>query len=173
MVELSEWGPARGESDVRIQVQMGGKDEEVEYAESNGTVRYVASWMDNEDEEYREAEETKHIPLFEQPSFEDWNEAQCLLTVGRAAADHVNNELDTDEVNGEMRVAENGNRTAAVSMVSTLFDQNGNVVEEADIEFETLVATTPASFKATYLLDTQKHEIEGPIYAISAEGQWL
>lgn len=169
-------GPVRGESDAEIEVREVEDDEDVEYVESNDAVRYVAGWryVDREEEETDGADEQNETredgpperePVFETTPFERWGETQCLSAAGTAAAEHVNDELGTDEVGGGITATVEGEDRAAFVSVETVLDRGGNVVRESDVEFEELVAATPATVEATYVLGDREYELAAPVYA--------
>lgn len=158
-------GPARGESNVEIEIQESEDDENVEYIEKNSSVRYVAGWRHTNQEEIEEGESPEREPFFETTPFEQWGKTQCVSAAAHAAAEHVNDELDTDEVGGGITSGVEGEDTAAVVSVTTILDREGKVVQKTDVEFEALVAATPATVEATYVLGEHEYELNVPVYA--------
>lgn len=169
-------GPVRGESDVEIEVREVEDDENVEYVASDDAVRYVAAWRhvdrektdgegDRDDQNGTDDGPPEREPVFETTPFERWGETQCLSAAARAAVDHVNDELDTDEVGGGVTSTVEGEDRAAFVSVETVLDRDGEVVRESDVEFEELVAATPATVEATYVLGDREYELAAPVYA--------
>jgi hypothetical protein len=91
-------GPTRGESDVEIEVSEYEDDERVEYIEAENTVRYVAGWRHTNHEEVRNGEPPDREPVYGTTPFERWATTRCLTAAGRAAVEHISDELRTDEV---------------------------------------------------------------------------
>jgi len=91
-------GPTRGASDDNIEVPAVEDDENVTYIEESNVVRYVAGWRHTNQTEVNEGEPPERNPVLETTPFQRWGETQCLSAAAQAAAQHVNDELDTDEV---------------------------------------------------------------------------
>jgi hypothetical protein len=172
-------GPVRGESDAEVEIREVEDDENVEYV-ADDAVRYVAAWRhvdqaektERTDEEDREepngTEEDgppEREPVFETTPFERWGETQCLSAAARAAAERANDELGTDEVGGGITATTEGEDRAAFVSVETVLGRDGEVVRESDVEFEELVAATPATVEATYVLGDREYELAAPVYA--------
>lgn len=159
-------GPARGGSDADLSVRKVEDDDEVTYLEDEGAVEYVAAWRHaNHDAVENGSEAPTREPVHETTPFDEWAETQCHSAAARAAAEHANDELDTDAVGGGISAAVEGHDLAAVVSVSTVLDREGDVVSETDVDFEALVAATPATVTATYVLDGREHEQSVPVYA--------
>lgn len=169
-------GPVRGENDAEIEIREVEDDEDVEYVEEDDAVRYVAAWrhvdreaektdVADEQNETREDGPPERDPVFETTPFERWGETQCLSAAGTAAAEHVNDELDTDDVGGGITATVEGEDRAAFVSVETVLDRGGEVVHEPDVEFEELVAATPATVDVTYVLGEREYELAAPVYA--------
>lgn len=169
-------GPARGASDVEIEVREVEEDENVEYVEDDDAVRYVAAWrhvdrkeegtaVEDEQNETREDGPPERDPVFATTPFEHWGETRCLSAAGTAAAEHVNDELDTDDVSGGITATVEGEDRAAFVSVETTLNRDGEVVRESDVEFEELVAATPTTVEATYVLGDREYELAAPVYA--------
>lgn len=158
-------GPTRGESDVEIEVREIEDDEDVEYIDEDHSVRYVAGWRHTNHEEVQEGEPPEREPFYDTTPFERWGETQCLTAAARAAAEHVNDELDTDEVSSGITSLVDGEDRAAIVTVQTILDRGGEPVHETSVEFDALVATTPATVGVTYRLDDQEYQVDAPVYA--------
>ncbi|WP_224269347.1 hypothetical protein [Haloprofundus salinisoli] len=156
-------GPVRGESDAPVDARAVEDDENVEYVVAEDAVRYVAAWRSNS-HEAEEGEPPEREPVFETTPFERWGETQCLSAAASAAASHVETELDTDEVSGGITSAVDGEDRAAYVLLTTLLDRDGDVLTSPETDFETLVAATPATVSATYLLDEHEYTLDVPIY---------
>lgn len=164
--DLDAHGPARGESDVDLEVRDVEDDETVEYVAEDDAVRYVAAWRQTNPEERTDGEPPDREPIYETTPFERWGETQCLSAAARVAAKHVNDELDTDDVGGGITSAVAGEDRAAFISVRAVLDRNGNVVHVPDVEFEGLVSATPTTVEATYVLDHREYELDAPVYAL-------
>lgn len=158
-------GPTRGESDVEIEVEEIEDDEEVEYIEGEHAVRFVAGWRHTNHEEIREGEPPELEPFYETTPFDRWAVIQCTSAAARAAAEHVNDELGTDEVGSGISNSVEGEHLAAIVSVRAILDRDGEPVHETSVEFDALVAATPATVQVTYLLDDQEYQMNAPVYA--------
>jgi len=154
-------GPTRGESDVALETRVVESDENVEYLADEHAVRYVARWRNAT----RTDGEPTREPEYETTPFEDWAEIQCVDAAARAAADHATDELDAGGVGAGISNAVDGEDLAAVISVETLLDRDGEVVREPSVEFDALVAATPASVAATYVIADQEYGMDAPVYA--------
>lgn len=155
-------GPTRGESDVEPEVETVESDDDVEYLADEHAVRYVARWRN---EGRGEDGEPTREPEYETVPFEEWAEIECVEAAGRAAADHVRDELGVGGVSAGISNGVDGEDIAAVLAIETELDRDGEVVREPAVEFEALVATTPASVDATYVLADQAYRTTPPVYA--------
>lgn len=90
---------------------------------------------------------------------------QFTTAAAKTAAEHVNDELGVDEVGGGITSGILDRDRAAIVTVTTLLDRDGDVIRETAVEFDTLVAITPASVDALYVLDGHEYELEVPVYA--------
>lgn len=158
-------GPVRGEHDP-IDVRAVERDDEVEYLPETEAVRYVAAWRHaNHDEVANGSAPPTREPVYETTSFEDWAATRCSSAAASAAADHANDALDTDAVGGGIASAVPDHALAAVLVVGTTLDREGNVVGESDVAFEALVDATPRTVTATYVLADREHERAVPVFA--------
>ncbi|MDQ2054412.1 hypothetical protein [Halobellus sp. H-GB7] len=158
-------GPARGESDVELEVEEVEDDEEVTYVEDEHAVRYVAAWRHTNHDEVDEGEPPEREPVYETTPFEQWAKTQCTSAAARTAAEHVNEQLDTDEVGGGITSAVEGKDLVAVVSVQTILDRDGDPVSETAVTFDALVAATPANVRVTYRLDAEEYQMTVPVYA--------
>jgi hypothetical protein len=155
-------GPTRGESDVEPGVETVESDDDVEYLADEHAVRYVARWRN---EGRGEDGEPTREPEYETVPFEEWADVECVEAAGRAAADHVREELGAGGIGAGISNAVDGEDLAAVLAIETELDRDGEVVREPAVEFEALVATTPASVDVTYVLADQAYRATPPVYA--------
>lgn len=160
-------GPTRGESEVDIEVQEIEDDANVEYIEGDHAVRYVARWRHTNHEEVQEGDPPEREPVYERTPFEDWAKIQCFTAAARVGAEHANDELGTDEVSGGITNSIEGEDIVAVVSVETILDRDGEPVSETSVEFDALVAATPATVHVTYHLDDQEYQLDAPVYARS------
>lgn len=158
-------GPTRGASDDDIEVREVEDDENITYIEESNAVRYVAGWRHTNQTEVEEGEPPEREPVFETTPFERWGETQCLSAAAQAAAEHVDDELDIDEVSGGITSTVEGEGRTAIVSVEAVLDRGGEVVHTPTVEFETLVAATPATVEATYVLGEQEYALSVPVYA--------
>jgi hypothetical protein len=158
-------GPTRGESDVEIEVSEYEDDERVEYIEAENTVRYVAGWRHTNHEEVRNGEPPDREPVYGTTPFERWATTRCLTAAGRAAVEHISDELRTDEVSSGIAGDIDGKGPAAFVSVETVLDRAGNPVDVTSVEFEPLVAATPSSIQVIYHLADQEFRTDVSVYA--------
>lgn len=158
-------GPTRGESSAELEAVEVEDDEEVTYVEDEHAVRYVAAWQYTNRDEVDEGEPPEREPVYETTPFEQWAKTQCTSAAARTAAEHVNEQLDTDEVGGGITSAVDGQDLVAVVSVQTILDRDGDPVSETSVTFDALVAATPANVRVTYRLDSQEYQLTVLVYA--------
>ncbi|MFC6977082.1 hypothetical protein ACFQL1_23935 [Halomicroarcula sp. GCM10025709] len=140
-------------------------DENVEYIAENDTVRYVAAWKHTNHDEVQEGAKPEHKPVYETTPFDEWARTEAFVAAAKAAAEHANAELGVDEVGGGITSTIDGKELAPIVSVQTVLDREGDVVSEASVSFEELVAVTPASVDVTYRLSDQGVQLAAPVYA--------
>ncbi len=158
-------GPVRGESDADVGAEVVEDDANVDYLPADDAVRYVTGWRHTNPEEVEAGEKPEREPTYDTTPFDQWSERQCISAAAAAAADHVSDELGIDGVGGGMTSTVSGADVAAYVSVETLLDRDGDVISAAPVEFDALVAATPASVTATYRLDGRERELDAPVYA--------
>ncbi|MFC7077472.1 hypothetical protein [Haloarcula halophila] len=158
-------GPTRGESDAEVTTEVVETDENVEYVESEHAVRYVAAWKHTNHEEVKEGAKPEREPVYETVPFEQWARTEAFTAAARAAAEHANGALGTDEVGSGITSSVDGTDLAPFVSVETVLDREGEIVSETSVTFDRLVAVTPATVGVTYRLDDQSVQSEAPIYA--------
>lgn len=145
----------RGESDVDLEVRTEEDDEHVEYLDDDKEVRFVgAVGPTGEDGERRRRYETT--------SWERWGEMRCLSAAGDAAADHVAEERGLDVVGSGLTSRVDGHDRAA--FVSVYDPGLGDEDAEPSVEFDAVVAETPATVDVTYVLEDRTYEMEAPMF---------
>jgi hypothetical protein len=154
-------GPTRGESDADVETRVVESDEDVEYLPDEHAVRYVAAWRNVGTGE--DGEPTRE-PEYDTTPFEDWATIQCVEAAGRAAAEHAGSELGASAPGYGISNAVPGEALAAVVSIETVLDREGDVVREPAVGFEALVAATPASVDATYVIADATHTMAAPVY---------
>ncbi|WP_227134214.1 hypothetical protein [Halorubellus salinus] len=154
-------GPTRGESDADVETRVVESDADVEYLADEHAVRYVARWRN---EGRGEDGEPTREPEYETTPFEDWAEIQCVEAAGRAAADHAGAALGASDVGAAISSGVAGEDLAAVVVVETVLDRDGEVVREPAVGFDGLVAATPASVDATYVIADEAYSMDAPVY---------
>ena len=158
-------GPARGQSDAKVTTEVVETDENVEYIAENDTVRYVAAWKHTNHEEVQEGAEPERKPVYETTPFDSWARTEAYTAAAKAAAEHANTKLGGNEVGGGITSTIEGKDLAPIVSVQTVLDREGEVVSEASVSFEELVAVTPASVDVIYRLSDQAVQLTAPIYA--------
>lgn len=159
-------GPTRGGSAFEIEVEeVEDEDRDVEYLEADDAVRYVAGWRHANHEAFVRGESLERKPFYETTPFERWGETRCIRTAATAAADHANDLLCTDEVSSAITALVPGEDRAAIVSISTTLDRTGVLVHEPSVEFDALVAATPASVDVSYRLADRKYQMAVPVYA--------
>jgi hypothetical protein len=154
-------GPTRGDSDVDVETRVVESDDDVEYLEDEHAVRYVAAWRN---EGRGEDGEPTREPEYETTPFEDWAEIQCVEAGGRAAAEHAEATLGAGDLGYGISSGVPGEDLAAVVSIETVLDRDGEVVREPAVEFDALVAATPASVDATYVIADATHTMAAAVY---------
>lgn len=169
---VPERGPVRGESDAAVAVRETEDDENVEYLAASNAVRYVAARRarpaargGTDAGERHEADAPAREPVFRTVPVERWGETRCLAAAARVAAAHAGEELGTDEPTGGVVAAVEGAERVACLSVTTVLDGDGALVHDPGVAFDALVAATPASVDATYVLDGREVHRDVPVYA--------
>lgn len=155
-------GPVRGQSDADVETEGVEDDENVEYLPEEDAVRYVSAWRTTNPTELEEPPERE--PVYDTVPFERWGKTNCVTAAARAAADHAAAELGVAELGSGVSFGIDGRDRAAFVSISTLYDREGDVISEPSVEFDALVAATPATVHATYRLEDQEYALEAPIY---------
>lgn len=158
-------GPTRGKSNIEIAVQEIEDDEGVEYIEGRHAVKYVAGWRHTNHEAVQEGAPPAREPFYETTPFEKCGETQCLSAAARVAAKHVNDDLDTEEVTGGITSLGEGEDRAAIVLIETTLNRNGELVHKPSVAFDALVTATPATVEVTYYLDDLEYQMDAPVYA--------
>lgn len=148
-----------------IEVREVEDDDEVEYLEANHAVRFVAGWRHTNHEAFQRGESLEREPFYETTPFERWGETHCITAAACAAAEHANDVLATDEVSGGIMSGVEGEGRVAFVSIETCLDRHGELVQEPSVEFDALVAATPAAVDATYHLADLEHQMDVPVYA--------
>jgi hypothetical protein len=156
--------PVRGESDA-IETRVVEDDDTVEYLPEEDAVRYVAAWRRSSGTPSSDADDAGREPVYETTPLTRWVGTQVFSAASRAAADHANEQLDTDDVSGGVTSTIEGRDRAAVVTVEVVLDRDGNVEFGTDVEFESLVAATPTNVSVTYAIDGREFERDVPIWA--------
>lgn len=157
-------GPVRGRSEP-IETRTVESGDEVEYVDGEDAVRYVAARRHTNGEEIEDGEPPEREPVYETVPFEEWAETQGRSAAARAAAEHANAALDTDEVGGGITSTVESEDVAAYVSVGAVLDRSGDVVHRPEVAFEALVAATPRTVHATYVLEGHEYDVDAPVYA--------
>lgn len=161
---MGNHGPVRGTNDVELAVHTTEDDETVEYVEETDSVRYVGGWRRPSDGELKDS--TDRLPIFESTPYTRWSETKCVQGAAEAAAEYVNKQLDTDEAKWGISVAITDERRidAVVWVLAAMYSPDETLIHETTLDFETVVAATPATVTASYLLSDHERELVVPIY---------
>lgn len=76
---------------------------------------------------------------------------------------HANDELDIDEVDGGVSSGPEGEGRVAFVAITSGLSRSGVLVHEPSVEFDALVAVTPATVAATYRLDDREYRMAVPV----------
>lgn len=168
-------GPVRGAHDATPSVEVVEQDEEGENTTltDDGAVRYVAGWRHTNHEEVEAGEPPEREPFYETTEWERWAEIQTRHAAAREAAEHAAAELGVEEgisSGSSSRVVDDG--SVAVVSTTTTLDREGEVVGEPPVAFEDLVAATPRSVEATYVLEDREYTTTQPIYVRHSVAQY-
>lgn len=158
-------GPKRGESDAAVGTETVEDDPDVEYLPDENAVRFVARWSSSGVDPDAKTDSAGRRAVYETVPFDRWAETQLLHAAGAVAATHANEELDTDAVGHGVTSRIEGMERAAFVAVSTVLDREGNVAFDTGVEFDALVAATPATVTARYRLADQSVERDVPMFA--------
>ena len=167
-------GPTRGESDAEVRTEVVEDDPDVEYLPDEDAVRYVAYWTSGEGDTPKRTDSAGRRAIYETVPFDEWAGTQLLHVTATAAATHVRGELDADTVGAGVGTG-GGDREETIAYVSvtTVLNREGEVAVgsggesmDPDIEFDALVAATPATVTARYRLDGESVERGVPMYAV-------
>lgn len=162
-------GPDRGQSDAELDVHDVEDDENVEYLPEEHEVRYIAAHRypsREEAEEAREQGETpEREPQYETTPADRWGKQSCRSAAAIAAAEHVQDELDTEEISGGVTSGLTDDNEGVTVNTRTTLDRECNVVHETDVDYEELVAATPRTVSASYEMDGFEYEMDVPVFA--------
>lgn len=147
-------GP-RGRGRFRVRLGVGGRVR----------IRIWSGWRHTNHEAVQEDAPPEREPSYETTPFEKWGETQCLSAAARVAAKHVNDELDTEEVKGGITSLGEGEDRAAIVLIETTLNRNGELVHKPSVAFDALVTATPATVVVTYYLDDLEYQMDAPVYA--------
>lgn len=148
-------------------------DPNVEYLEDRDAVRYVAYWSSGGGDTPVKTDEHGRRAIYETVPFDRWAEKELLHAAAKAAAAHVNEVLDTDEVGYGVGTG-GGDQEGSIAyvVVSTVLNRQGEVAVGSDgerlttdVEFDDLVAATPATVSVVYRFEENEVEQEVPVYA--------
>lgn len=162
-------GADRGQSNVELDVHDTEDDEDVEYLPDKHEVRFVAAYRYPSREEAENAREQGETPdrepQYDTTPADRWGKQQCRSAAAKAAAEHVQDELDTEEVSGAVTSGITDENEAVTVNTRTHLDRECKVVSDTDVEYEELVAATPRTVAASYELDEFKYQLDVPVFA--------
>lgn len=112
--------------------------DDLEYVESNDTVRYVAAWRTN-----RSGETPTRQPVYSTVPFEEWVETECASTgaerVGEAMAERLGG---NDEGISTGVTMEDGEKSALVEH-QTRLDREGDLISEPSVSYRRVKRVAP------------------------------
>lgn len=162
-------GPDRGRSDVSLDVHEVEDDGEVEYLADEHEVRYVAAHRYPSREEAEEARERGETvqpePRYDTTPADRWGKQRCRSAAAGAAAEHVREELDDENVHGGVTSGLTEDNEGVTVNTRTTLDRECNVTYDSEVEYEELVAATPRTVTASYELGEFEHEMDVPVFA--------
>lgn len=162
-------GPERGQSDVELDVHEVEGDDDVEYLPEEHEVKYVAAHRyppRDEAEEAREQGETPEPePQYDTTPADRWGKQRCRSAAAGAAAEHVQEELDAENISGGVTSGLTDDNEGVTVNTRTSLDRECNVVYDTDVEYEELVAATPRTVTASYEMDGFEFELDVPVFA--------
>lgn len=162
-------GPDRGQSDVELDVHDVEDDEDVEYLPEENEVRYVAAHHYPPREQAEEAREQGKTPepepRYDTTPADRWGKQRCRSAAAIAAAEHVQEELDAENISGGVTSGLTDDNEGVTVNTRTSLDRECNVVYDTDVEYEELVATTPRTVSASYEMDGFEYELDVPVFA--------
>ena len=158
-------GPRRGESDVELSVHEEEDDDQVEYLPESKEVRYVGGYHHTKPpNELEPGEAPEREPSFSTTPAERWGTTQCLDIAVRAAADHVAETLDSEDISWCVTSRTEGFDRAALVDVTTVVRRDGTVGHAPDVDFDAVVEVTPRTVSASYELGGFEYELDVPIH---------
>lgn len=157
--------PVRGRGDP-IEVREVENDDDVEYLEDEGAVRYVSAWRSRDPENRTEGEPPEREPVYETTPVERWARIQATSAAGTAAAERTRSRLGVGGLGGGMTSTIEGRNTTPIVSMQTLKDRSGDVIGEPPVTYEALVRATPTSASVTYVIADRRFDHETPVYAV-------
>lgn len=162
-------GPDRGQSDVELDVHDVEDNEDVEYLPDEHEVRFVAAYRypsREEAEEAREQGETpEREPQYDTTPADRWGKQRCRSAAATAAAEHLQEELDTEDISGGVTSGPTDDNVGVTVNTRTTLDRECDVVYDTDVDYEELVAATPRTVSASYEMDGFEYGMDVPIFA--------
>jgi len=113
--------------------------EDLEYVESNDTVRYVAAWRTN-----RSGETPTREPVYSTIPFEEWVEVECASAAAERVGEVLAERLGgNDDGIATGVTTETGEKTALVEH-QTRLDPEGDLISEPSVPFQRVKQVAPA-----------------------------
>lgn len=129
-------GPVRATNDVELEVHTTEADETVEYLEETDSIRYIGGWRRPRGREPKDNADRE--PVFETSPFHRWSETRCVEKAAKAAAEYVNEELDTREARWSVSSGFTDERRidAVVWVGAAMYDRDERLVHQTALDFD-------------------------------------
>ena len=162
-------GPERGQSDVELDVHDVEDDEDVEYLPEEHEVRYVAAHhyppREEREEARKQGETPDPEPQYDTTPADRWGKQRCRSAAAVAAAEHVQEELDAENISGGVTSGLTDDNEGVTVSTRTTLDRECDVVYDTDVAYEELVSATPRTVSASYEMDGFEYEMGVPVFA--------
>lgn len=121
-----------------VEVTTTIRRDDLEYVESNDTVRYVAGWRTN-----HSGETPTRKPVYSTISFERWVETECASAAAKRVSEVLTERLGgNDEGIATGVTTETGEKTALVEH-QTRLDPEGDLISEPSVSFQRVKQVAP------------------------------
>lgn len=162
-------GSDRWQSDIELDVHDVEDDEDVEYPPEKHVVRFVAAYRYPSREEAEEAREQGDTPepepQYDTTHADRWGKQRCRGAAAIAAAEHVQEELDTENISGGVTSGLTDDNEGVTVSTRTTLARECDVVYDTDVDYEELVDATPRTVSASYEMVGFEYGMDVPVFA--------
>ena len=144
-------GQPRGEGE-SISTDQTVPSETIEYRSTDDTVRYPKTTDPDGPEEY------------ETERFEDWAKRKCASVGVEPAIAAVRERIDGDAEAIGTNMTREYIGTVILVTATTSLNREGEITQQPNVPFETLVEVTPRTVETTVRLDGQEHTRSVPVF---------